>query len=248
MRGCLTILACAFLAYLPASALALTEAPAGELLPSVWLVLRHTHNGAMWLLGAGALIVAGIVSSRASVGPARSWLRGALAASLLIFLGARAGTGHAAEAGTFSLAVLVHAVHIAAGCAWTGCVMVSQAILLRRSDGDTLWHTAFLQRLSQVAALALTVVVVSGLLNVWRILGEQQTSFGAYEQRLAVKLSVVGLAAALGAWNRWIALPRLMRGDPSARKPFVRSLCAEAILLVLVILLAAGLGATMPSM
>ncbi len=126
--------------------------------------------------------------------------------------------------------------------------MVSQAILLGRPEANVLWQTAFLQRLSQVAALALTLVVVSGLFNVWRILDAAQVSFGAYEQRLTVKLIVVGLAAALGAWNRWIALPRLLQGDASARKPFELSLSAEAVLLVLVLLLAARLGSTMPSM
>ena len=248
MRSCLLLLACVFLAYLPAFALALADEPAGELFPTVWLVLRHTHNGAMWLLGAVALIAAGIASSGESAGPPGRWPRGAMAASLTLFVGARAATGHAAEAGTFSAAVLVHVVHIAAGCTWAGCVMVSQAILLRRPEANVLWQTAFLQRLSQVAALALTLVVVSGLFNVWRILDAAQVSFGAYEQRLTVKLTVVGLAAALGAWNRWIALPRLLQGDASARKPFALSLSAEAVLLMLVLLLAARLGSTMPSM
>ncbi|MFJ1254866.1 CopD family protein [Cupriavidus sp. CuC1] len=247
MRSCLLLLACVFLAYLPASTLALADGPAGELLPTVWLVLWHTHNGAMWLLGAVALIVAAIAISGESARPARSRPRGAMAASLLLFVGARAATGHAAEAGTFSAVVLIHVVHIAAGCAWAGCVMASQAIPRSGPESDVLWQTAFLQRLSQVAALALTLVVVSGLFNVWRILDAAQVSFGTYEQRLTFKLTVVGLAAALGAWNRWIALPRLLQGGASARKPFELSLRAEAVLLVLVLLLAAWLGSTMPS-
>lgn len=250
-RSCLALLAGAFVAYLPAVSLALTDAPPAELLPAVWLVLLHTHNGAMWLLGAAGLVIAGAASfmrAAAKPGGPGAWPRRATAAGLLLFLIAKAATGHAAEHGMFSASACIHAIHIGAGCAWAGSVAVSWRLLLRWTGTPASWPAVLMLRLSQVAATALTLVVVSGLFNVWRLLDAAAGRFGTYEQLLAAKLILVGCAAALGAWNRWHALPRLLGGDEGVRKPLMRSLCAETTLLALVVLMAARLASTMPSM
>jgi len=252
-RAALALLCLLFAAALPLNALVLTEAAPAELPGATWLVLWQTHNGAMWLLGALGVVLAGAAlaappaSAARPASRARRWQSLVMAAGLLLFLLAKADTGHAAEHGLASLLVWVHALHIGAGCAWAGSVLVAWLQLRGRSRAAA-WPDAFLRRLSQVAATCLAVVAVTGLVNLWRLLGNGSGGLGEYGQWLALKLALVVAAAGLGAWNRWVALPRVLGGSAAARRPLLVSLGLESVLLALTVLAAARLGGTMPPM
>jgi putative copper export protein len=93
----------------------------------------------------------------------------------------------------------------------------------------------------------LIAVAVSGVVNAWRMLGDAGVSLGEpYTALLVAKLACVGLAVCLGAYNRWRVMPVLTEKGAAGR--FAAVLLIEGGVLLVAMLLAAKLGATMPPM
>ena len=119
----------------------------------------------------------------------------------------------------------------------------------RRSTAgyDAQWQTWCL-RLSRLATLALSLILVSGALLASRMivspLAISQTTYG---QLLLGKLSLVALAAALGAYNRWRFLPQIGALPHMALTGFARVARVEALVLIGVHIMAVILSHTMPS-
>ncbi|WAL83221.1 CopD family protein [Pandoraea sp. XJJ-1] len=243
----------------------------------VWVVLTQTHFGRMqWIAALGvALLCAGVWAWY----DARRRLRAALpiaddprdrhhrrehrqeryarmvyAAGAVTLALARAGTGHAADAAVPWLAIGIHTLHVAAAASWTGALLVAGCAIPGWRHWPVGARAAYGERLSSVAALAMVVALVTGAFNAWRTLGETPSLWFApqnapYFAWLVTKLVLVGIAALLGAWNRWHFLPRLAldTGEtPLDTTAFARVVAIEALVLVMVMSLAAKLGTTMP--
>lgn len=242
-------MACIFLgiglaAYLCAGTVAMTEAGIAELPAAIWLVLAQSHFGAMiWLaLIAWVLLMVAAFSS--------AWqLRNSLfVIGLVGFALARAATGHAADQGLASFSVLIHTAHVLAATAWAGSVGICVLLTTDWSTWPQEQRSALAHRVSTIATLALLVVVGSGLFNVARTLGHASNPWpSTYDWILLAKLCAVGIAAGLGARNRWYWLARLDRNQAAGTGGFRRVLLVESMVLLVVLALAAKLGATMPA-
>ncbi|RKP55677.1 CopD family protein [Pararobbsia silviterrae] len=218
--------------------------------PLVPVVLRTTHFGRMWLLGIGAgLVVFGIACSfergQSSGGVRRWWI--VLACAVIAF--AHAGTTHAADAGDFSLAECVHAVHLWTTAAWGG-VVIAAAWPLRRTfrpwSSETLDH---LHRVSLIATLTFAIAIATGAANAWRGLGGSLAplSTSLWGELLTAKLIVVCAAVLIGAINRLAHLSRRHSIDRPTLDVFMRLLSFEAVLMVAVFAAASILGHSMPA-
>ncbi|MEJ0002916.1 MAG: hypothetical protein WDN30_03970 [Pararobbsia sp.] len=93
--------------------------------PAMPIVLRQSHFGLMWIVGiaagVAALGIAALEQRRARL---------PLAAAMIVMAFAHAGATHAADAGDFSTAELVHTVHLLATAGWAG-VVIGAALPLR---------------------------------------------------------------------------------------------------------------------
>ncbi|WP_211454186.1 copper resistance D family protein [Collimonas antrihumi] len=242
-------MACVFLgvglaAYLCAGAVAMTEASIVELPAALWLVLTQSHFGGMVWVALIAWIML-MVSTASFASPVRSAL---FVTGLVGFALARAATGHAADQGFASFSVLIHTAHVLAATAWAGSVGIC---VLLTSDWST-WplqqRSALAHRVSKIATLALLLVVGSGMFNVARTLGHASNPWAsAYAWILLAKLCAVGIAAGLGARNRWHWLARLDHDQAAGANGFRLVLLVEAVVLLVVLALAAKLGTTMPA-
>ena len=160
---------------------------------------------------------------------------------------ARAATGHAMDAGWGSYAIWVHAVHIAAGAVWAGTVFVATGLAQSWRNWAVPQRLEVAHKISHTATLALASVAASGVVNAWRTLGESGIALSdPYTALLALKLACVGLAVCMGAYNRWRVMPFLMEKGVARR--FAAVLLVEGLVLLVAMLLAARLGATMPPM
>jgi putative copper resistance protein D len=242
-RAC-ALLGLALAVYLCAGTVAITETGIADLPASLWLVLTQSHFGAMiWVASAAWIMLMAATAGLAWPGRNSLFLLG-----LAGFALARAATGHAADHGFISFAVLTHTAHVLAATAWAGSVGISVLLTSDWSSWQLQQRTALAHRLSEVATLALLVVVGSGLFNVARTLGHASHPWGSeYAWILLAKLCAVALAAGLGLRNRWYWLERLDRDQVAAAKGFRRVLLVEAVVLLLVLALAAKLGTTMPA-
>jgi putative copper resistance protein D len=236
-------------------AAAMAEVPVAEAGEAAYAMLTATHYGLAWSVGMGALAVAAALGV-----PARASRKvtGAALAALSVFWYARSMVSHAASDGDVSVALLVDWAHLALISLWLGEVIVAGMAILAgtgpSSEQDRRTRAAYVASLSSSATIALAGIFVTGLYSAWHNLGAVQALVGtAYGNTLLAKLAVVGVAAMLGGFNRFIVMPPWFgreRAGQAARKAlphrFTRILQVEAVILLAVLVLAAMLASTPP--
>lgn len=235
---------------------AMAEVPLSAAGSATWTMLRSTHLGMAWLIGAFGLAVAAAgAGARADAhpGPARLAL-----AALAVFWYTRSVVSHAASEGDLSLPVLADWLHQGLISLWVGEVLLAGAVMLREADvmsaADRRARAAYVASLSDSATLALAGIFATGLYASWRDLGGLANLFGnPYGAALVAKLLLVGVAVLLGGFNRFFVMPpwlaREAAGQPApAQLParFRRILGIEAVVLLAVVGAAAWLASTSP--
>lgn len=217
-------------------------------LGAVPAVIVQTHVGQAWCVAFGGAVLAmgaALASRGGRVGQAAFGLAAVVAA-----LG-KASIGHAADAGPWSIAVAVQALHILATGAWGGIVLAGGLIVLPALDSSTTRGALIRMatRVSGVAATALAVVVATGLFNAQRGLGGSLAplSDSSWGHVLTLKGALVLLAVLLGALNRTSALPRLRRtASTTDTHTFNNILHLEALVMLGVFIVAAVLAHSSP--
>ncbi|WP_250436209.1 CopD family protein [Caballeronia sp. ATUFL_F2_KS9A] len=206
------VLFCSASAFLIHCAL-MSDSTLAEAGPAVRSMLVETGFGRAWLAGAGFTLVVMILSLAQSGNPIRFkrvlWL--ALAGVAL----SRSHAGHPVDAGVLSVPVWVDWFHLLAISVWVGLVLVTTFVVLPRMFSapvpERANSSAFVRSLSDAATLALVVLFVTGAYNGWRGANASESLVtSTYGQVLLLKFALVLTAAALGAHNRFIEMPRLL--------------------------------------
>ncbi|HSJ51948.1 MAG TPA: copper resistance protein CopC [Actinomycetota bacterium] len=183
--------------------------------------LLQSEAGATYLRLAVAVALAGIATLVVTLRPSTATLT-VLAATAGLAIGFRADGGHAG--GSATQAVL-QGLHFAAVAAWIGG-LVWLVLAVRRSA-----DAAEVRRYSNVGAVGLGVLLVTGLLRATDELGGPGWWFRAFDNdygtALVLKLAVVVPTIGLGAVNRF----RNVRRYPSlGPKPMLRTVGGELVL------------------
>jgi putative copper resistance protein D len=244
--GALAVALAADVVVLWLQAAAMAEVPLGSAAPAAYSMLAGTHYGTCWLAGFGALCVAAIAASMRA--PSWAGLLG-----LGVFLYCRSIVSHAGADGDFSLQAAADWIHLVLISVWVGEVLVAALGTVRRAAAEyagRLEQARYVEALSHSATLALGGIAVTGLYAAWRAVGSlDNLVVNPYNVTLAAKLALVGAAAALGGFNRFVVMPGLLAGlrgsgnDPAAHR-FARVLQIEAVILVAVLFAAAVLSST----
>jgi len=184
-------------------------------------------TAALWR-GAGAVLILGVLI-KGTVGLAAS-LVGACLVALSYTL-----VGHSLGDPRWLLGSLLGA-HLLAVAFWIGAL----APLHRaagRPDGPILLH-----RFGFVASGAVPLLVLTGLVFAWLMIGSLGGLFGtAYGWTLIVKLAIVAGLLGLAAWNKLRLVPALSSGDPSASGSLRRSILLELVAVGLILMTTATL-------
>ncbi|MCE0498673.1 MAG: CopD family protein [Methylacidiphilales bacterium] len=221
-------------------------------------VLWQTQFGQLWLDRAAALAVLFALTAFAQrggffffFGKSSFWnvLILALSGTLLVSL---AWAGHAA-AGIYdhNAHLLADMLHLLLGAVWP-MGLLPFALFLRHADrtGRTLSRElAVMQRFSQTSFAAVFILVATGLVNTWLMIGSWSGLFDTvYGRLLLAKVAAVGLMIGLGAYNRCIWLPGLAVAPEDAMRylGLRRNVVAEAVLAGVVLLIVGILGITPP--
>ncbi|WP_298428306.1 CopD family protein [Rhodoblastus sp.] len=201
------------------------------------------------------LLAAAVVLALAP-GAGKIWLSAHLHVGALLLVN-QAWLGHAAVGGDGlwgAFMLCVYCIHVIAAAAWVGGLPPLLFALREtrgRGDDETRRRTlAILLRFSVMAFPAVALIVASGLGNVGFRVG---ASFGQlflteYGFVLCVKATLFVAMLALAGYNRFVALPRLRLGPPSAAQNLRlhASVALELALGVCAIGAAAALGITPP--
>ncbi|SFU91545.1 CopD family protein [Pseudoduganella namucuonensis] len=236
-----------------AAAAAMAGAPLLESGEALRLLLTQTAFGKAGQAGLAALAV---LAALAWLAPSWRGFDGAASALLLAYAASRVANSHAAEQGLFSLGILVEYVHLLLIAQWTGSVAVAAWVVLPRAAaarGQAGLATVapnrplcrYLWPLSDTAAAALVGIVATGLYNAWHALGAPSAAIGnPYGTALIVKLVLVGVAIALGGYNKMAGFPAAARGDSPG--PAMAVLRIESAVLIGAMLAAAALVGQQP--
>jgi copper resistance protein D len=231
---------------------AMAEVPISQAGEAVWTMLTATHVGLAWMIGMTALL-ATLVASVLRKPPAQLCLLG-----LAVFLYTRGMTSHAATEGDFSVAMLANWIHLMFICIWVGEVLIAGLFTLGKplgtGEADLTEAARYIEALSTTATVALAGIVVTGVYSAWRNLGSPSAIIDSpYGTALLIKLAIVGLAVALGGFNRFIVMPGLLESLRKETSPadsgiarFTLILRIEAVVLLGVLAVAAVLSATSP--
>ena len=117
--------------------------------------------------------------------------------------------GHTKAYEPVPLLVVTDALHLGTGAVWLGG-LIGLAITLPAIRGRRRDAGALVSRFSSIAAGVLALLVASGTLSGWRIVGSWGNLFHTtYGRLLLVKVGIALVVMAIAAWNRWRLLPRL---------------------------------------
>ena len=163
----------------------------------------------------------------------------------LVFVGGLSVSGHdAVDPGSSWLTELADWVHIGAASLWIGA-LATMALLLW-TGAPELRRPAFL-RFSKLATALIGLVLAAGIyLSVVRLPHLHDLWTAGYGQVLLVKIGLVCLALAWGAFHHFVVRPSLDRGDAGFLTRIGRSLVGESLVGVAVLLVAAVLVDSKP--
>lgn len=235
---------------------AMAEVPVRQAASATVSMLTSTHLGLAWSIGmVGLLAAAGaaLVPEDRSMGPALATML-----ALALFWYTRSMASHASSDGDFSVRLLADWAHLCLISLWVGEVMIAGAIILRTSgslsSNDRRARAAYVGSLSSSATIALSGIFVTGIYAAWRSIDGWANLFGnPYGNILVAKVLLVGVAAAMGGFNRLFVVPpwlaRESAGDVADEifpARFKRVLCVEAVVLLAIVALAAWVASTSP--
>jgi copper transport protein len=209
---------------------------AGLAIPSLWQAgLASTFGTAALIAIAGmALIVAGLLSASIIGGSV------AFSGAVTALIG-YAFAGHVVTAGPRWLTVPALLAHMSAVAFWIGSLLPLHAALAGRDA------VPIVRRFSAIAAFAVGILIVAGLIIATlqvRDLAALVTTL--YGRVLMAKLALVAGALALAAANKWRLTPRLARKDSSAPIALRRTIAAEIVIALAILVVTAVLGTTPP--
>ncbi len=199
--------------------------------PLVPTVISKTHYGYFWIIGMIALVLLWIawwLSRRYRNSRALPGFMLCLAAVFAFFLSA---TGHASDAGDFSVTEMTDWLHLLAASVWGGGLMMLSAVILpkitRPDDRKAAIIAGIARRFSTIAGIFVGVVAITALYNSWYFVGSL-AEFGRtpYGLAAAAKIILLCVPLSLGAFNRYInvALLQQWAGRDLKKRDFISSL------------------------
>lgn len=228
------------------------------------MIVGETPYGVAWTVRMVALVLAtGIASTIRRPEPARAPIA-ASAAAFAVAVATLAWGGHGAmrEGAAGSLHLAADILHLLAAAVWTGSLLGLVLLVARpasRIDAvhlDLSWRA--LHGFARTGTAAVAVIVVTGIVNGWLIVGPEGAAGLAstrYGQLLLAKLGAFAAMVALASLNRFRLTPAL-RSVAASGAPFGAaprelgalrlSLAFEAMLGILVLALVAWLGTLEP--
>jgi copper resistance protein D len=223
-------------------------------LPILGTILTQTEFGHLWLLrGLLSLCVAVFI-----ITPRGGWGGFGLAIALEISLtGASHAWANASAVGVFGSAS--DAGHLLVSVLWPGCLLPLFIFLnvYRGASTDQSREVVarVLLRFSNISLAAVTILVATGLLNAFLLVGSLRALvFSSYGQILLLKIGLFLGMIGFGAWNYFILKPRIVldlrnskgKGQNGYYRKLTRSVICEIILFGGVLLMVGFLGVTAP--
>ena len=220
-------------------------------------VLSHTHWGLVWVVHVAIAVVGSAAFARARTGSRRAWTAAGVCAVALAATPAFAGHAAAVEHHR-AIVMTADVLHVLGAGAWIGTLCVLASVTLwseprspgrRRAPEE--WGAdiaGLIRAFSPVALTSAAVMAVTGSVAAWTHLDRVASLWqSGYGRALLVKLALVALVLAAGAYNWQRGTPGLTAPGGGGVRAFTRSVSVEIALGMLVLVVTAVLvGMPMP--
>jgi copper resistance protein D len=241
--GVLALLAS--LAWLPIQAAVVGDNWTSALDFATLSALSKTTGGTAWFVRCTlALSAVGVILARPHASAARAVIAAFLMASLAL-------SGHTEmdEGTRGELHILNHVLHLLSGGFWLGSLVALPAGLARLRDPTLTADTKVaLRRFSSAGHIAVSLVVITGIVNTALILGHWPDDLASpYQLLLDAKIVLVVAMVSLAVINRYVFVPRLRRQPECAVANIRNGTYAELALGAGVLVLVAVFGLMDPS-
>ncbi len=214
--------------------------PVPSVIPVLPTVIFRTHYGRAWLIRIAALVLLSITvwTGRRYRG-SRGFLFFVVALGLIISM-TESATGHASDAGDFSLAEIMDWLHLVAASVWGGGLFVLAVVMLPKivesGDHAAPFIASVAARFSRIAGFAVGIIVLTALYHarvyVGSVDGLVKTPYG---RTIIAKIVLFFFLLSLGTFNRYIIVPRLQEWagvrttKPGAMRRLVSSILAPFV-------------------
>jgi putative copper resistance protein D len=221
-------------------------------------VLLQTQFGHLWACRLGCCLVLGILLLIGSHEVVTAVFSFAILASL-----AAAGHSGAIAGNLGPLPMIADIGHLIAAALWPGGLGPLLIVLLQQyravDQSSERFAADVVRRFSAVSLVVVGLLVATGLLNTYFIVGSPGALFTTdYGRLLLIKIALFILMLGLGAWNLLVLKPRLSRAATSESQAsvpvtlpihlLIRSVACETFLAAGILLVVGFLGTTPPPM
>jgi putative copper resistance protein D len=218
-------------------------------------VLTETTFGHAWLVRFGlALLIAVVLGRFEPAGGWRTRVESTTAALLCAaFIAGLAWAGHGA-AGSL-IETLGDSAHLVAAGGWVGGLVPFAMVMASVCEGRTAAPPSLAAdvtvRFSIFGIVMVAVLIVSGTLNTWYLIGDVPHLVGTeYGQLLLIKIALFVVMVAIAAFNRFSLVPRLGRADVPVNatlRALERNAAIEIALGCTIIAIVGALGTIAPA-
>lgn len=225
---------------------------------SVEMIVTETSAGTAWTTRVAALTLALALVLVRHLQPSATLTGTAIAGAVALASLAWGGHGVMDEGAAGWVHLTADIAHLLAAGMWVGALLALLLLLFRRPGLDSLDHLTLSHRalagFSTVGTIVVAVIIVSGLINSWMLVGPASITklpASLYGQLLIAKLLLFGAMCALAAVNRFRLVPTFARSLAPGRHALAlgalrRSLAIEAGCGAAILLLVAWLGTLEP--
>jgi putative copper resistance protein D len=249
------LFASSILALLVASA-EMSGSPISGILPLLPTVLLRTHLGHTWIVRGVAIAVLAVALIAGGSRPSRPSSYAMLGCALVVSA-MDSASGHASDAGDLGVTEILDWLHLVAALVWGGGLLVLSWTILPRlvkhGVPDARSMAGIATRFSRIAGWAVGFIAITAPYQTWAYGGGfDELAKSPYGRILVTKVVLFVLLLVLGAFHRYVSVPRLHEWARSATEPhaaaqFTRTVKLEALLVVAVLLCAAFLRHEVPA-
>ncbi len=192
----------------------MSNTPIRSVFPLLPAVILKTHFGRVWLIRVASLILICIIAStaggRRETRPFQYFLLG----FGLIIAMTQSASGHASDAGDFSVAEIIDWLHLLAALVWGGGLFILSLVLLpnmvKAGERAAPVLAGVAVKFSRIAGIAVGIIFLTALYNVWAYVGGIEALWGSpYGRTIIAKIVLFFLLLVLAAFNRYVSVPGL---------------------------------------
>ncbi|HSA77458.1 MAG TPA: CopD family protein [Nitrospirota bacterium] len=188
--------------------------PLQAVLPVLTTVILKTHIGRIWLIRMAALILLSVtmITARRSRN-SRAFLYFVLVFLVVISV-TESASGHASDAGDFSVAEIMDWLHLLGALAWGGGLIALSIVILphmvKQDDHAAQSIAGAAARFSRIAGITVGIIAFTALYQAWVYAGSIEALLKSpYGRTVIAKIVLFFLLLGLGAFNRFVSVPSL---------------------------------------